>query len=88
MKATGLPGTPPPVLVTALGKHDAERRNAVVAHLLGNTSADYLSDWLSRAGTPVGATTIKRYRRELNAPRVRELGGPGATVASLYKELV
>ena len=60
-----LPGNVPPVLVDALSRHDAERRAAFINHLLGGTSAEYLSDWLSRAGTPVGATTVKRYRRSL-----------------------
>lgn len=60
-----LPGNPPPVLREALGRHDAERRAAFIEHLTGGTSADYLADWLRRAGTPVGATTIKHYRRSL-----------------------
>lgn len=60
-----LPGSAPPVLAMALAKHDPERRQAFIAHLLGGTSADYLSDWLTRAGTPVAATTIKKYRSTL-----------------------
>ena len=60
-----MPGEVPPVLVEALHKHDAERRAAFINHLLGGTSADYLSGWLKRAGTPVGATTIKSYRRSI-----------------------
>lgn len=65
MKVSDLPGSLPPVLADALGKHDAERRQAFTNHLLGGTSAEYLSNWLTRAGTPVGATTIKTYRRSL-----------------------
>lgn len=60
-----LPGTVPPVLREALSRHDAERRKALIEHLLGGTSADYLAGWLKRAGTPVGPTTIKAYRRSL-----------------------
>lgn len=63
--AKDLPGEAPPVLAEALSQHDAERRQAFIAHLLGGTSADYLSGWLKRAGTPVGATTIKSYRRSI-----------------------
>lgn len=62
---TALPGTPPPVLQAALARHDAERRKAFIDHLTGGTSADYLAGWLARAGTPVGATTIKTYRRSI-----------------------
>ena len=62
---TSLPGEVPPVLAEALSRHDAERRQAFIAHLTGGTSADYLADWLKRAGTPVGATTIKKYRRSI-----------------------
>lgn len=31
-------------------------------HLLGGTSADWLSEVLAEAGTPVSATMIKKYR--------------------------
>lgn len=55
----------PPKLAEALAKHDPERRAAFVKHLHGGTSADFLSGWLGRAGTPVSATTIKTYRRSL-----------------------
>lgn len=58
-------GEVPPVLAEALGKHDPERRTAFIMHLDGGTSAEYLSGWLARAGTPVGATTIKKYRRSI-----------------------
>lgn len=34
-------------------------------HLRGGTSANYLADWLKRAGCPVGATTIKDYRKKV-----------------------
>ena len=60
-----MPGALPPVLESALAEQSTERREALVAHLLGGTSADWLSDWMARAGSPVGATTIKRYRRSL-----------------------
>lgn len=62
---TGLPGDVPPVLAKALSQHGKERRAAFITHLLGGTGAQYLADWLKRAGTPVGATTIKDYRRTI-----------------------
>lgn len=42
-----------------------DRRQAILPHLYGGTSADWISDWLTRAGHPVSATTIKRWRRNL-----------------------
>jgi len=59
------PGTPPPALLDAVGRLDDERQEAFFTHLIGGTSADYLSDWMKRAGAPIGATTIKNYRRTL-----------------------
>lgn len=52
----------PPVLAEALRVQHPERQEAFIAHLEGGTSADYLADWLKRAGTPVSATTIKTWR--------------------------
>jgi DNA-directed RNA polymerase specialized sigma24 family protein len=40
-------------------------RAAFMMHLLGETSAEYLSDWLERAGTPVSPSSIRTYRRAL-----------------------
>lgn len=54
----------PPSLSKALAALSAQRRDAFLTHLDGGTGADYLSDWLKRAGQPVGATTIKLYRRK------------------------
>ena len=53
----------PPKLQSALSALSPQRRAAFLDHLVGGTSADYLSDWLKRAGQPVGATTIKQARR-------------------------
>ena len=64
---TALPGNPPPVLTQALQKLDRPRRSALIPHLVADTSDNYLSDWLRRAGVPVSATTIKSYRRSLKA---------------------
>lgn len=62
-----IPGSTPPVLARALTKHTPERISAFVGHVQGGTSANYLADWLKRAGTPVSATTIKQYRRSLSS---------------------
>lgn len=37
----------------------------MLRHLRGGTSANWISDWLGRWGTPVSATTIKEHRRSL-----------------------
>lgn len=55
----------PPVLrnaLSAIGKQASER---FLEHLKGGTSANYLADWLKRAGHPVSATTLKAYRKEI-----------------------
>jgi hypothetical protein len=55
----------PPVLKEALEALSPECVEAIVPHLIGDTSADWLSDMFGRAGQPVGATTIKLYRRRV-----------------------
>jgi hypothetical protein len=60
-----LPGNPPPSVEKALSNYTHEYRTLILAHLKGGTSTNWLSDWLKRAGTPVGATTLKKYRRTL-----------------------
>lgn len=55
----------PPVLSKALSKVGPEASEAFIEHLRGGTSANYLSDWLRRAGHPVSATTLKDYRKEI-----------------------
>lgn len=62
---TQLPGEVPPALEAAFLALSEPRQEALLPHLLGGTSADYLSDWFRRAGSPVGATTIKTYRQKL-----------------------
>lgn len=60
-----LPGVVPPALLASYEALSPERQAAVKAHLLGGTSSEWMANWLSRASKPVGATTIKRYRRWL-----------------------
>jgi hypothetical protein len=50
---------------TALASLGDQVREAFLAHLRGGTSAAWLADWLTRAGHPVGATTIKDYRKRV-----------------------
>ena len=53
----------------ALEEVGGEAREAILAHLRGGTSAAWLSRWLTKAGHPVSATTIKDYRK-----KVRDVG--------------
>lgn len=60
-----LPGIPGPALSSVWNQLTAEERAALHAHLLGGTSAEWLSSTLSRFGFPVSATTIRTYRRSI-----------------------
>ena len=60
-----LPGNPGPRLTDAVNAMTEVTRAAFLPHLLGETSAEYLADWLTRHGTPVSASTIRTYRRAL-----------------------
>lgn len=57
----------PPSLQSAIANLTADRRAAFLEHLEGGTSADYLADWLKRAGHKVSATTIRTFRRKAAA---------------------
>lgn len=50
------------LLEDALSRMDSVTRERFLAHLDGNSSANWLSDWLSRFGSPISATTLKSYR--------------------------
>ena len=63
--ATELPGSPGQRLRDAFSAMTEVTRAAFLPHLLGETSAEYLADWLARYGTPVSASTIRTYRRTL-----------------------
>lgn len=60
-----LPGTPGPKLQQAIEQMPEACVEPFTNHLLGGTSADWLSYWLGLAGHPVSATTIRTYRRAL-----------------------
>lgn len=62
---TDLPGNPGPRLRAAVDAMSEPTRRAFLAHLIGATSAEYLADWLTRAGTPISASTLRTYRRTL-----------------------
>ena len=66
-----LPGTVPPALQAAYDALSPQRRAGVRAHLLGGTSSEWLADWMTRAGAPVGSRTIRRYRAWLEAEFIR-----------------
>jgi hypothetical protein len=55
----------PPVLKKALNAIGEPGASSFLEHLKGGTSANYLSNWLRRAGHPVSATTLKAYRKEI-----------------------
>lgn len=55
----------PPVLTAALSQVGPKATEVFMEHLRGGTSADYLSEWLTRAGHPVSATTLKEARKRL-----------------------
>lgn len=55
----------PPSLAKALAHIGTEAAEVFLEHLRARTSANYLSDWLSRAGVPVSATTLKEARRAI-----------------------
>lgn len=52
------------VLADALAKMDDQTREAFLEHLDGGTSANWLSDWLTRFGAPVSPTTLKGARAQ------------------------
>lgn len=60
-----LPGRVPGKLREAWAQLPEDAQSALYSHIRGGTSADYLSSWLTRYGTPVGATTIKTYRQQI-----------------------
>jgi hypothetical protein len=60
-----LPGNPGTRLQSAWNAMNEPTRAVFRVHLLGDTSAEYLADWLGRSGTAVSASTIRTYRRSM-----------------------
>ena len=60
-----LPGAPGHRIRGLWGALTAQERHALKPHLIGTTSAEWLADILTSQGHPIGATTIKVYRRSL-----------------------
>lgn len=53
------------VLAEALGKMEKANRNLITDHILGGTSANFLSEVIEEvSGMKVSATTIKTQRRK------------------------
>ncbi|WP_406192270.1 hypothetical protein OH733_05580 [Streptomyces griseus] len=73
---TELPGDPGPTLTDIYAAMTEAEQVAFVPHLLGETSADWLSLILRKGGHDVSATTIRTYRRAL-----RQEGGPSERAA-------
>lgn len=57
------------LLIEALAKMDEETRTAFLAHLDGGSSANWLSDWLERFGSPISPTTLKACRKQRRKER-------------------
>jgi hypothetical protein len=51
--------------LTTVQRQHPTAYDPLVEHLLGGTSADWLAETLTEHGAPVGATTIKAYRRRI-----------------------
>lgn len=73
---TKLPGSPGPALSSIWAALDGEAREALKAHLLADTSAEWLSTTLAKHGHIASATTIRTYRRAL-----RQEGGSSERTA-------
>src|SRR4051812_48807863 len=64
-KELTLPGTPGPAVAGVWGQLVAQEREALLPHLTGSSSADWLSSVLREVGLPLSATSIRSYRRSL-----------------------
>jgi hypothetical protein len=60
-----LPGKPGAKLLAAWDALSGEGKSVFLPHLLGETSAEWLSELLSTTETPVSASTLRTYRRSL-----------------------
>ncbi|MFE5663430.1 hypothetical protein ACFQ7W_05810 [Streptomyces niveus] len=60
-----LPGEPGPTLADIYAAMTPGEKAAFAPHLLGETSADWLSAILRRFDHDVSATTVRTYRRAL-----------------------
>ncbi|WP_052397143.1 hypothetical protein [Streptomyces sp. NRRL F-5123] len=76
MRLAELPGEPGPTLHDIYAAMTEAEQDAFASHLLGESSADWLSATLRRFGHDVSATTIRTYRRAL-----RQEGGSGERAA-------
>ena len=74
--SSALPGEPGPTLAAIWDRLTEGEQYALALHLLGETSADWLSTTLRKFGHDVSATTIRTYRRA-----IRQEGGPSERAA-------
>jgi hypothetical protein len=65
-EALSLPGMPGSALASIWSHLTAQERAALRPHLLGSTSAEWLSRTLTAFGFPISATTIRTYRRSVD----------------------
>ena len=66
-----LPGTPGKALSALWSRLETIQQQALLPHLLGDTSAQWLAETLTAKGYPIGRTTIKDYRRALREQGVQ-----------------
>lgn len=67
---SALPGSPGPRLQAIWDSLAEPERAALLAHLAGATSADFLADLLGRHGHTVSASSIRTYRRSIRQKEV------------------
>lgn len=60
-------------VLNEIGQRDSKAHDALVEHLLGGTSAEWLAKTLTSNGHRIGATTIKSYRRDIAASAERSV---------------
>lgn len=60
-----LPGTPGPTLAVIWEALSPQERAALRAHLLGDTSAEWLAATLTKFEHRISASSIRTYRRSL-----------------------
>ena len=70
-KRLTLPGAPGKALSALWGRLETIQQEALLPHLLGDTSAQWLAETLTTKGHPIGRTTIKDYRRALREQGVQ-----------------
>lgn len=68
---SALPGKPGQTLARVWSELSDAQRDALLPHVIGGTSAEWLALELTNAGHRIGATSIKVYRRALREAGVQ-----------------